>query len=350
MKTLHFSVSKMINFFNNPKTYDLKLILKDNSIVYVYKSILSMNSPVFQRMIYGEDNEAKQANLDTIEIKDCEPKHIMKLLEMIYTTTSTINERSQPKRFIDTIPEGIELVELALQYEINALLGDMLLQMSTLIYLDQKSNGLLELIYFIKGIESKLEKYSGEICSKMIGTIDGVLYTTTQRVKNHVGVKSIEFYRNGYKNKDEDEPIQGLLEYDIRTIFNIVDVIDIETLEWIATRCTKHDPTMLYFAVLWIHNRSIKLSFTEDIISRLKQILLGMNYTKNICEVPSYYKVLSGLPKEIKKLLKNITLGVLINKEEYGNEYTPKIYKRHMEVITENFKRQKRYQLDKDDI
>ena len=51
--------------FNNPKLSDVRFLV-DGQTVYGHKLILSMGSPVFERMFFGEWKEKREV----IEIKD----------------------------------------------------------------------------------------------------------------------------------------------------------------------------------------------------------------------------------------------------------------------------------------
>ena len=82
--------------FNKDHLSDVKFAVQkangETGIIAAHKFVLSISSPVFENMFYGEDSAA--ADVDSIELRDCEIDSFLEILRFCYSDEVKLNARN----------------------------------------------------------------------------------------------------------------------------------------------------------------------------------------------------------------------------------------------------------------
>ena len=80
--------------FNNDRFSDVRFVIttrnsanKSTDIIPAHKFVLSISSPVFEAMFYGELAETK----DSIELPDCKYESLLELFRFMYSDEVNLN-------------------------------------------------------------------------------------------------------------------------------------------------------------------------------------------------------------------------------------------------------------------
>ena len=96
-QTARGSVSERYKFmFNKDHLSDVKFAVQkangETGIIAAHKFVLSISSPVFENMFYGEDSAA--AVVDSVELRDCDNDSFLKILRFCYSDEVKLNARN----------------------------------------------------------------------------------------------------------------------------------------------------------------------------------------------------------------------------------------------------------------